>query len=308
MPTPSQPSSPWHVGEQQLQAREGVSERMEELGARVVRDHLTEQHQRFYQQLTFVLLGSVDKLGQPWASIVEGPEGFAHSPHPQRLQLNAALAEDDPACLALHEGAPVGLLGIELHTRRRNRMNGRIAERHEQGLSITVEQAFGNCPRYIQPRQRLIGNQLPRTPGHSEHLNHLDQQAQRLISDSDTFFVASYVLRDQNTAEVDVSHRGGPKGFVHVHGNRLTIPDFSGNRFFNTLGNLLINPQAGLLFVDFASGELLQLSGRTSLTLDDAAIAFYPEAERLWHVDVKQVIRRYGALTQRWRLKTPNHI
>src|SRR3546814_14766932 len=71
-------------------------------------------------------------------------------------------------------------------------------------------------------------------------------------------------LREQGA---DVSHRGGRPGFVRVTEDDgrsvLTIPDFSGNQFFNTLGNIAINPRAGLLFVDFATGDLLTLTGRS---------------------------------------------
>ncbi|HKY46193.1 MAG TPA: pyridoxamine 5'-phosphate oxidase family protein [Pyrinomonadaceae bacterium] len=66
---------------------------------------------------------------------------------------------------------------------------------------------------------------------------------------------------------MDVSRRGGETGFVRIDGSRLTIPDFAGNRFFNTLGNLLLNPRAGLLFIDFNSGDLLLLSGRIEIIL-----------------------------------------
>ena len=59
-----------------------------------------------------------------------------------------------------------------------------------------------------------------------------------------------------------MSHRGGKPGFVGVQGDTLAIPDFRGNRFYNTLGNLLGDPRAGLLFVDFASGDILQIQGR----------------------------------------------
>ena len=59
----------------------------------------------------------------------------------------------------------------------------------------------------------------------------------------------------------DISHRGGRPGFVRVDGDVLTIPDFRGNRYFNTLGNLIAEPRASLLFVDFETGDLLQLQG-----------------------------------------------
>jgi ferredoxin-NADP reductase/predicted pyridoxine 5'-phosphate oxidase superfamily flavin-nucleotide-binding protein len=294
--------SPWHAGEQQLQARAGVAERMEVFGRKVIRDHLPEQHREFYRQLPFVLLGAVDSAGTPWASIAEGQPGFAHSPEPRTLQLNAQLSADDPAAAALQVGAAIGLLGIELHSRRRNRLNGRVLRNDRQGLRIEVEQAFGNCPQYIQLRQFAWPSQAATPGAPAEHLTGLDDAARESISHADTFFVASYVEQDGQRA-VDVSHRGGQAGFVRIEGNRLSVPDFAGNLHFNTLGNLLLNPRAGLLFIDFTSGDLLQISGSTELTLEGPEIQAFQGAERLWHLNVEHVVRRPGALALRWHFE-----
>ncbi|WAC45743.1 pyridoxamine 5'-phosphate oxidase family protein [Pseudomonas sp. SL4(2022)] len=303
-------SSPWHAGEKQLQERAGVAERMDVFGRRVIRDHMPDQHRDFYRQLPFVLLGSVDAVGRPWASILEGPVGFAHSPEPRLLRLDSPLGAGDPAAQALQDGAAVGLLGIELHTRRRNRLNGQVAGRDAQGLGIAVDQAFGNCPQYIQLRQHQLSARQKLPAVVVEQLDHLDESAQQMIADADTFFVASYVTLTDGRLAVDVSHRGGQAGFVRVQGNRLSIPDFAGNLHFNTLGNLLLNPQAGLLFIDFATGDLLQLSGRTELTLEGEEIRAFQGAERLWHVEVEQVVRRRGALALRWDFQSysPNSL
>jgi ferredoxin-NADP reductase/predicted pyridoxine 5'-phosphate oxidase superfamily flavin-nucleotide-binding protein len=290
--------SPWHAGEKQLQAHVGIAERMEVLGRKVIRSEMPDQHRTFYEQLPFMLYGAVDADGNPWASILEGPPGFAHSPEPGALQFRSLPGADDPAPLS--EGAAIGLLGIELHTRRRNRLNGRVGAMTESGFDVTVEQSFGNCPQYIQLRQfRSVPLADPSTRL-AQHLNGLDEAAKALIAGADTFFVASYVDVDGQRS-VDVSHRGGQAGFVQVEGNRLTIPDFAGNLFFNTLGNLLLNPRAGLLFIDFNSGDLLHLSGRTEVILEGPQVEAFQGAERLWTLEVESVVRRPGALALRWR-------
>lgn len=299
--------SPWHAGEKQLQEQVGVAERMETLGRRVIRSEMPDQHRQFYQQLPFMLYGAVDADGHPWASILEGPPGFAHSPAPTGLQFERLPAADDPA--QLKAGAAIGLLGIELHTRRRNRLNGRVGAMTTGGFGVLVEQSFGNCPQYIQLRQfRSVPLADPSTRV-AQHLNALDDAASAMISQADTLFVASYVDVDGQRS-VDVSHRGGQPGFVRIEGNRLTIPDFAGNLFFNTLGNLLVNPQAGLLFIDFNSGDLLQLSGRTEVILDGPQIEAFQGAERLWTLDVERVVRRPAALALRWRFDgmSPNSL
>lgn len=290
--------SPWHAGEQQLQAHVGVAERMEEFGRKVIRTWMPDQHRQFYQQLPFMLFGAVDAEGRPWASVLEGEPGFAHSPEPTQLQFASLPAADDPA--QLQAGAAIGLLGIELHTRRRNRLNGHIGSFGADGFSLTVDQSFGNCPQYIQLRQfQRVPLSDPQTRK-AEHRDSLDDAAVALIESADTFFVASYVDVDGERS-VDVSHRGGQPGFVRIEGNRLTIPDFAGNLHFNTLGNLLLNPLAGLLFIDFSTGDVLQLSGRTEVILEGPQIEAFQGAERLWTFEVEKLVRRPAALALRWR-------
>ncbi|MDD0997685.1 pyridoxamine 5'-phosphate oxidase family protein [Pseudomonas sp. TNT2022 ID1044] len=290
--------SPWHAGEIEMQARIGVSERMEVLGRRVIRDHMPDQHRSFYEQLPFMVYGAVDADGKPWASLLEGEPGFVHSPEPQLLHFSSRPAADDPAQLS--DGSAIGLLGIELHTRRRNRINGHIGGMSASGFDVTVDQSYGNCPQYIQLRQfRSVPLTDPATRP-AQHFNELDDAAKVMIAEADTFFVASYV-DVEGVRSVDVSHRGGQSGFVHVEGDRLTIPDFAGNLFFNTLGNLLVNPRAGLLFIDFVSGDLLQLSGRTEITLEGPEVEAFQGAERIWTFHVEHVVRRPAALALRWR-------
>lgn len=297
---PSHRQSPWHAGERQLQEKVGVGERMEVLGQKVIRDYMPDQHREFYHQLPFMIAGAVDGVGQPWATLIEGEEGFVTSPDPRQLSFDlAAMALDplDPATSGLGSGEAIGLLGIELHTRRRNRINGQIRQASAQGLEISVEHSYGNCPQYIQLRQY---RRVPERGGERVDSTGLDARTRAMIEGADTFFVASYVEHDDGRRSVDVSHRGGRAGFVRVEGNRLTIPDYAGNLFFNTLGNLSVNPRAGLLFVDFTTGDVLQLAGRAEIILDSPLIKAFEGAERLWTLDIEQAVLRPAATSLRW--------
>ena len=299
--------SPWHVGEIKLQEHVGVAERMEAFGRRVIRREMPDQHRQFYQQLPFMLYGAVDANGDPWASVLEGPPGFAHSPQPGVLHFDSLPGADDPAQVA--QGAALGFLGIELHSRRRNRLNGHVGKLTANGFDVTVDQSFGNCPQYIQLRQFQSVPLADPAQRIAEHLDSLDDAARAMIAAADTFFVASYVDIDGERA-VDVSHRGGQAGFVQIQGNRLTIPDFAGNLHFNTLGNLLVNPRAGLLFIDFGSGDLLHLTGRTEIILEGPQVEAFQGAERMWTFEVERVVRRPAALALRWRFDgvSPNSL
>ncbi|WP_054885600.1 pyridoxamine 5'-phosphate oxidase family protein [Pseudomonas sp. NBRC 111130] len=294
---PSHRTSPWHAGEKRLQEQVGVSERMEVFGQKVIRDYMPDQHRAFYQQLPFIVAGAVDQGGKPWATLLEGPAGFVSSPDPRQLLIDCHPASDDPAAPGLAAGGAIGLLGIELHTRRRNRINGLIAQGASGALQVRVEQSFGNCPQYIQLRQytRVDEPQQGRIDARG-----LDATTAQMIANADTFFVASYIDHADGHRSVDVSHRGGRPGFVRVEGNRLSIPDYAGNLHFNTLGNLLENPVAGLLFVDFSSGDVLQVTGRTEVILDSPLITVFEGAERLWTLDIEQVVLRRAAVSLRW--------
>ncbi|MDE3012175.1 MAG: pyridoxamine 5'-phosphate oxidase family protein [Pseudomonadota bacterium] len=295
----------FHAGERALQVLAGSAPRLAELGPQLIRDHLPEQHRDFFRQLPCVVVGGLDADGQPRASLWAGPPGFAHSPEPALLQLApASVAPADPLWGRLAAGAPLAVLGIEPHTRRRNRANGRLRCVDDRSVLIDVQQSFGNCPKYIVPRRaewcapaahtlaapasapaspdapgpRVAPGDLAR-PGLGPHL---DASARRLIAQSDTFFIASAAagagaLDAPAAAGVDVSHRAGPPGFVAVtadaDGIELCVPDYPGNRFFNTLGNLLQEPRAGLLFADFADGTLLWLSATARIDSDPAAVA-----------------------------------
>ena len=297
---PKHRRSPWHAGEKVLQELHGVSERMEVLGQKVIRDHMPDQHREFYQQLPFMIAGAVDEQRRPWATLLEGPEGFATSPDPQHLLLGTQPDSQDPAAAGLQPGKSIGLLGIELHTRRRNRINGVIQQVSADGIAVVVEHSYGNCPKYIQTRSYQHVQVQPNDRPPRQDFTDLNARATDIIRAADTFFIASYFDHDQHNRSVDVSHRGGRAGFVKVEGNRLTIPDYAGNLFFNTLGNLQANPVAGLLFVDFANGDILQLTGRTELILDGPLVNAFEGAERLWTLDVTQAVLRPAAVALRW--------
>lgn len=293
----------WHAGETLIQERLGVRERMAALGPRVIRSFMPDQHRQFFAQLPFVILGSVDAEGAAWATILAGQPGFLASPTPTTLDIAAHLSAEDPVTPGLGDGAAVGLLGVELHTRRRNRMNGTLSVT-AQGLRVTVDQSFGNCPRYIQLRDLSVVHAPGPPPVASmENLACLDADARALIAGADTFFVASYADQ-QGQRRVDVSHRGGKPGFVRVGAeDLLTIPDFNGNLFFNTLGNVVANGRAGLLFVDYEHGDLLQLSGTAEVLFDSPEIAAFDGAERLWAFRPRRIVRRRAALALRWKAR-----
>lgn len=301
------PTSPWHEGERAMQRRAGSAGKLATRGHLLLRDHLIDQHRQFYPLLPFIVAGAVDREGDAWATIVAGKPGFLQSPDPHRLSIAAARDPLDPADGGMNDGDAVGLLGIELHTRRRNRLNGLVRRTGAQAFDVEVQQSFGNCPQYIQLRDfALVRDPAARSGRAPRELDRLDDRTRAMIAGADTFFVASYVDDADRGRAVDVSHRGGRPGFVRIGADGvLTIPDFSGNRFFNTLGNLIANPKAGLLFVDFETGDELQLTGDAEVILDSPEIAAVQGAERLWRFAPRRILYRPDALPLRWSFQ-PN--
>ena len=354
----------FHEGECLMQARVGMRERMAALGAHLIRPFMAEQHQAFFAQLPFVIVGSVDAEGQAWASILAGSPGFIGSPDPHHLRIRARPPVTDPLHQNLIAGASIALLGIEPHTRRRNRMNGIVERIDDDGILVGVQQSFGNCPKYIQARQADYAKREGAEAVHTATA--LDERSRPIVAHADTLFIATahpganhatVLIRLSQTAKtdaifqvrsgmalrfpattdgsdadlqansaskweflfsvcdnristhattqahgVDMSHRGGKPGFVRIDNDRtLTIPDFSGNRFFNTLGNIVLNPRAGLLFIDFESGNVLHIATAAEIIFDGPELDAFAGAERLLRLTIRHVTHRVASLPLRWK-------
>jgi len=291
--------SPFHAGEQQVQDRLGVRD-IEAWARKVVRPYLPEEHREFHMALPFLVAAARDARGRPWATLLAGAEGFVRSPDRQTLVIDAQPVRGDALEGVLNPGAEVGLLGIELAARRRNRVNGRIGAGGD-ALVFQVEQSFGNCPQYIHERDwRRVEDELAGAPNRGTRLT----PTQRTwIEQADTLFIATGYRGkgESGTYGMDASHRGGDSGFVTVEsGTRLTFPDYAGNNHFNTIGNLVLDPRVGLLFVDFGAGGMLQLTGRAKITWEGTELERFPGARRLVHIEIEEVVDLPAALPLRW--------
>ena len=278
---------------------------MNAVGRHAIRDFMPDQHRELFARLPFVIVGTVDREGQPWASVLANPPGFIESPTPRELAIHARPLTADPLMETRVPDAPIGLLGIEPHTRRRNRLNGIIERITENGFRVRVSQSFGNCPKYIQARKPEY---VPRgADAQAVYYTGLgDEAVRRLIQRADTFFIATAYPADKRDASasahgVDVSHRGGKPGFVRVDDDRtLTVPDYAGNQFFNTIGNLLVNPRAGLLFIDFETGDLLYLAVEAEIIWEGEPLNAFEGAQRLLRFRVGAMRHVKASLPLRW--------
>lgn len=225
----------------------------------------------FLSQQNFLSIATPGLQQEVWVSPLFGHRGFvsALDQHSIRIDLSqTAMNPLDPLWENLHASSEVGLLALELSTRRRLKIIGKAVVQN-QALEISVDQAFALCPKYIQ--RRVI--EFEETPPAESQTDisrglELDPDHLRLILSADTAFVGS---RHPGLRSSDSSHRGGPKGFIQwLGGNTFRIPDYPGNSMFNTFGNLHINPSAGMLFLDFENQSTLQLTGTARIRSDIA--------------------------------------
>ncbi|WP_345815944.1 pyridoxamine 5'-phosphate oxidase family protein [Paraburkholderia sp. PREW-6R] len=297
-------ASPFHGAEIAVQRRAGVAEEADTMGRRGIRRYMPEQHRKFFSEQPFMVFGGVDASGQPWATVRVGEPGFVSSPDANTLRIDGGALPGDPLAGSWHEGAWIGGLGLQPHTRRRNRVNGVVSSVNGRAITLNVLQSFGNCAKYIQGRQpQFIARDAAAIHGKVEHATELSETDRALLARADTFFIASANLADDARLArgVDVSHRGGMPGFVRVdNATTLTTPDFGGNRFFNTLGNLTHAPRAGLLFVDFDSGDLLYIAALAEIIWEGPELAEFALAERLVRFHITDVRRSQRVLPFRW--------
>ena len=289
---------PFHAGEIAVQDRVGVRAGATRIG-RSIDAEIAPAAAHFLVQRYTLYLGTLDAVGRPWASQLFGPPGFVGAVDTRTVRIDAAPAPGDPLLENLRADPHVGMLAIDLVTRRRFRVNGTAAVGTDGTILVTVAQAYGNCPKYIQRREPVEVRPAPPDPTRVARHRSLPTMARAQIERADTFFLATA----HPTDGADVSHRGGRPGFVAVTSDtRIVWPDYQGNMMFMSLGNVAVHPFAGLLFVDFETGDVLQLTGRAAIDWDATHAATVPGAERLVTFDVDEVIAAPAASPLRWRL------
>lgn len=240
-----------------------------------------------------VAIGTLDSEDRPWTSLWGGESGFSRAIAQNIIGVKTTVDKTyDPVVEKLFEGKDdgeviqekgkgkmVGGLAIDLESRRRVKLYGRMIagalSATEDGIGevqlvVKIEQSLGNCPKYLNkkhivphiPRPKLVSTTFA-----------LPEAAVDLIAKADLFFISS----SDHDADMDTNHRGGPAGFVRVlsndeNGLTIVYPEYSGNRLYQTLGNLKQTPKAGLVFPDFDTGDVLYVTGTTEiLTGKDAS-------------------------------------
>ncbi|KEY69118.1 hypothetical protein S7711_04901 [Stachybotrys chartarum IBT 7711] len=240
-------------------------------------------------QSPLVALGTIDAEGRPWTSIWGGERGFAQPVAQGVLGFNSGVdTQHDPVFGALWNGSGevgkvveysdvggrvMSALAIDLDTRDRVKLAGRMIAGAQTGeqeaqMAMLVTESLGNCPKYlnrkkIEPhdvRPELVADGLP-----------LPTEAVDLLDKADVWFISS-----TNGETMDTNVRGGMPGFTRVlknaeDGVQLVYPEYSGNRLYQSLGNIKSNPLVGLVVPDFDTSNVLYLTGSASILLGKEA-------------------------------------
>jgi predicted pyridoxine 5'-phosphate oxidase superfamily flavin-nucleotide-binding protein len=295
-------SQPFHEGELAVQERAGERDvaRRNSVGisSRIVAGALSFLAR---QRLLALTVDADD--GQLWTSVWCGEPGFVTSEDGQRVSIRLGLlttSADDPVRRRLAVGREVGVLAIELTSRRRLRINGTIEALLSDEIRIVVHESVSNCPKYIQRRQPFDVSTTEAGKAPTEAGRKVDDRRRELIERADTAFVGSV----HPAHGVDASHRGGAPGFIRVvDATRLRVPDYRGNGMFMTLGNFAVDSRASLAVIDFERRRVVSFSGSARLHFETEN-AQHPTGGtgRYWDFTVREWIEFDLPSAIRWEL------
>lgn len=291
----------WHEGERSLQIKRGVAERLDAMGKKIVRNHMPQQHRAFFAMLSEVHLSAVDTAGHPVALTRVGPVGFMTSPDDKTLVIRSKPLPGEPGNIRFVVGSKISVVGIQYETQRRNRLNATVKAVDQDALYLHVEQSFGNCPKYIQIRERITD--VPASHAMTRYVPALDDESANQIQRADSLFIASRSAQfsDDPRTGVDINHRGGMPGFVSVlDPYTIEFPDYKGNNFFNTLGNIVQDGRVDVQFTDFDTGDILNVRGHAELR--DRKTDQETLTGTLVRIHVEEVARTAGVFPHRYAL------
>ncbi|KAL8786650.1 MAG: hypothetical protein Q9213_002679 [Squamulea squamosa] len=312
----------WHEGELSMQEKLHVPHQDNPTSP-----FLTPNAARLLPQVPLLALGTLDDAGRPWTTLLGGEAGFVRSLGQSIMGIKTLVdPTHDPVINILldgkHEGDTkehekdsrvVSGLGIDLVTRSRVKLAGRLmvgalgntstqggADATEAQIVVKVEESLGNCPKYLNkkditptlPMPALVSTKLP-----------LPAEAIKLLAKADIFFISS----SHGGLTMGTNDRGGPAGFCRILQNDhtstvLVYPEYSGNRLYQTLGNLQTTPKAGIVVPDFDNGDVLYLTGTTEILIGDEAAALLPRSNLAVRVQVEDACFVHDGLAFRGTL------
>lgn len=256
----------YHKGELQIQEKFGELKAANR-ASRMITNSIIPGAVVFIENQTSVIVSSTDNYDDIWISVLIGEAGFTKVSELTQISFNTDMinnSKTDIFFTNIKENLNIGSLFIEFGSRRRYRINGSV-QLDDSRIDIVINEAYPNCPKYIQRRLMSAPKEKTQLESKISFGKQLSEDQKQWILTSDTLFVGTQSASEK----LDASHRGGNPGFIELlSDNSLKIPDYVGNKMYNTLGNISQNKKAGLLFIDFKNKRILQITGKAALLFD----------------------------------------
>lgn len=306
-----------HNGELLLQKRRNTPQELSDGIPHYISHDMPQQHADFFAGLPYLPLATLDQHGRPWVSLLvtgadDDPSVGVKVSEGNTTDVLAETNPFDPFARALQQAPGTkdakplfAGVGIDFSNRRRNKIAGSISQASlddtgKLRLRLLSDQHLGNCPKYITRRGLAhLKRKAELSFDNFERITSaLPAHAKTVVERASTLFLATKHIAQDNTSgiqtDMGVNHRGGAPGFVRLYEEHddaqittyLVFPDHSGNRFYQSLGNIETDPQVGLVFPDFTTGDLLYITGEAENLAEDEAEALMPRTSLLTRIKV----------------------
>jgi uncharacterized protein len=127
----------------------------------------------------------------------------------------------------------------------------------------------------------------------------IDERDRAFVESCDMFFIATADAEGRPNC----SYKGGEPGFVRVVDERtIAFPNYDGNGMYLSMGNALVNPHVGLLFISFENGRRMRLNGEASIDERDELMPAYPGAQFVVRVRAREVFPNCPRYIHRYEL------
>ncbi len=310
-----------HQGELLLQERRNTPQDLIDGIPQYIDHDMSQQHADFFADLPYLPLATLDNRGRPWVSLLvtaadDDPSIGIKVLGDNTTDVVAETSPYDPFARVLQQ-EPISAdevrlfagVGVDFSNRRRNKIAGAIGKASVEDtgklrLRLRSNQHLGNCPKYITVRTLAHAARTAELSYDSFYASTsaLPADAKAVVDRASTVFLATKHISEDNSednvpgtkTDMGVNHRGGAPGFTRIYeeedGDRVTtylvLPDHSGNRFYQSLGNIETDPQVGFVFPDFVNGHVLYVTGEAENLFDTDAEALMPRTSLLTRIKI----------------------
>ncbi|UJR07373.1 hypothetical protein I4U23_011659 [Adineta vaga] len=283
-----------HEGELFVQKKRHTPSNMPMIVSEMISDDMPDQHSEFFTHLNYFGISTLDIDGRPWATIITGSSTtLIHAVSEMELKVSVILPKGDPFLSSVINTTNSTCryfagIGVDFSNRRRNKVAGFISQSNlindTLNMSLITNESLGNCPKYITIRKLEYYKRNPKIIADYRNTDKIsfNQECLDIIHQASTIVLATRHTNHNcdNTSDLGLNYRGGNPGFVRTYEESghtfIVIPDYSGNRFYQSLGNIETDRIAAVVFPCFTTGDMLHVTGIAENIYDDEAERIMP--------------------------------